>query len=389
MAILEPRDDNDWEQFTRLTAQSFGYTDDDADRRISALRPSAIARFELEGDQVIAGALALPCQQYFGGRPVPAAAVTSLCVAPQARGAGLGRRVMWSLADAIGREGLAVAPTYSTSSAFLRGLGWEICGQSFAFAAPADAFVMDEPAGEAVRDPDQTAVRALRARTVAAWSGPVERPSWWWNWLGATSGTEVRLGWVDGGELQGYLAYRTVPDPHGPENWGMRVVVTDLLTQSRSALDGLLRILGTERPISPTVAFDYGVLPPDTSVRYRIATTLAPTGVRDWMLRVLSPEAALAAAGWPTISGRLEIEVAALGRAASVMSVEFAAGSAAVGPGASPRVRMSTGGFAAWFAGALPATQAARLGIASGPAEDLAFMDLLVADRRPWLPETF
>jgi hypothetical protein len=32
---------------------------------------------------------------------------------------------------------------------------------------------------------------------------------------------------------------------------------------------------------------------------------------------------------------------------------------------------------------------AAQLGNASGPAEDLAFMDLLTADRRPWLPDRF
>ncbi len=386
MAVIEPRDDTDWEQFAQLTARSYGHPLDATRRRISALRPAAIARFEITDDRVLAGAIALPCNQYFGGRPVPAAALSTLCVAPHERGSGHGRRVVWSLADAMGRDGIAVAPTSSLATRFLRNLGWELCGQSFALTAPTGAITGGEFVGGIVCDPDPDEVRALRTRVAPAWSGTIERPSWWTTWNAHPN--EIRLGWREGTDLQGYLAYRTTPAQDGDER-STRLLVTELWTQSRDALDGLLRVLGTEQAVSPTVTFDYGVLPPDTPVRYRVDATLQPIGVRDWMLRVINPELAIACAGWPTISGRLELEVAALGRPSSVMTVDFTAGTASISPGSAPRVRMSTGAFATWFAGALPATQAAKLGIASGPTEDLAFMDLLVADRRPWLPDIF
>lgn len=388
MAVVEPSTDGEWDQYTRLMSRSFGIPLDDAHARVAAQRPSALARFEVQDGIVLAGALALPCHQYFGGRPVTSAAMSGLCVAPQERGQGTGRRVAWALADTLGREGVAVSPSYATAIPFMRSMGWEIGGQSFAFATPAAGLSPEEPLGTVVRNPDREAVRALRTRMTAAWSGAIERPSWWWAWR-EPAPSHVCLGWHDGNELVGYLTYRADDASHGAEGWGTDVVVIDFLATTRDALDGLLRVLGAERSVSPTIRFDYGVLPPDTMVRNRIATTLAPVGVRDWMLRVLDPERALTEAGWPTITGRMEIEVAALGRAASIMTVDFSGGRATVSPAATARVRMATGAFAAWFAGALPATQAAMLGGASGPPEDLAFMDLLVADRRPWLPDIF
>ncbi len=388
MAVVEPRTDGEWEQYTQLVALSFGISPDEAHARIATQRPSAVTRFEVHDGQVLAGAMALPCHQYFGGRPVAAAAMSGLCVAPQERGRGTGRRVAWTLADNLARDGVAVSPSYATSIPFMRTMGWEIVGQSFAFSTPGAGLCPDEPLGAAVREPDLDAVRALRTRVTSAWSGPIERPSWWWAWR-APGPDQVRLGWHDGNDLVGYLAYRADPARHGTEAWGADVVVTDLLASTRDGLDGLLRVLGAERSVSPAIRFDFGVLPSDTMVRQRIATPLAPVGVRDWMLRVLDPERALTEAGWPTIAGRIEIEVAAMGRAASIMTVDFSGGRASVAAAASARVRMATGAFAAWFGGAMPATQAALLGVASGPPEDLAFMDLLVADRRPWLPDIF
>lgn len=385
MAVVEPRGDGDWDQFTELTARACGLDTEAANRRVGRLRASAVARFEVEADRVVAGALALPCHQYVGGRPVSAGYVCAPHVDAAYRGLGIGRRVMWSLADALDREGMALAPAQAAPVGFLRRLGWEVCGQSMAFSVPTAALaIAGSPSGE-LCDPDPDGVRALRRRVGMAWTGPVERPHWWAS-LDQRPG-HAHAGWYEGDVLTGYLSYRICPADGTPTGRGARVVVSDLWAESHDALDGLLSVLGSERTVCETTEFEHGVLPGETAVRYRIDASLRPVGAHVWMLRVIDPETALAAAGWPTITGLLDLEVAALGRPASIMRVEFAGGTAAVGAGPAARVRMSSGAFAAWFAGALPATQAARLGIASGPAEDLAFMDLLVADRRPWLPD--
>jgi hypothetical protein len=52
-------------------------------------------------------------------------------------------------------------------------------------------------------------------------------------------------------------------------------------------------------------------------------------------------------------------------------------------------VRLGVGALAAWYAGAMPATRGARLGLVEGPAADLAAMDALTADRPVWLPDAF
>ena len=134
--IVPPRGDGDWEQFITIEGQSFATTPEATARYAAVVRPHAIARFARHGDRVVAGALALPCRQLIGGRPVPAGAVASVCVAPELRGVGLGRSVMSSLVEAMRDEGLALAPLWPSSVTFYRRLGWEIAGHVSQFTVP-------------------------------------------------------------------------------------------------------------------------------------------------------------------------------------------------------------------------------------------------------------
>ena len=84
----------------------------------------------------MAGALAFACEQHIGGRLVPSGAVASVCVAPEYRGKGVGRSVMWSLVGAMGDEGLALSPLWPSSVAFYRSMGWELAGLGAQFTVP-------------------------------------------------------------------------------------------------------------------------------------------------------------------------------------------------------------------------------------------------------------
>ena len=391
MTVVAPRSDGDWEQFTRIEGQAFATTPDDTARYIASVRDHAIARFAIDDGRVVAGALAFPCAQYIGGRSVPTGAVASVCVAPEHRGKGFGRAVMWSLVGAMSDAGLALSPLWPSNVAFYRTMGWELAGQVAQFTVPADRLRVLQATGTAERDPALTEVSALRATLASRHCGPIERPPWWTAWRLPTPPKELtyRYGWREDGVLTGFVAF--CQQQATDRVWGFDVRVTDFWAATADALNGLASLVGADAPLSPQVHFDYGVLPDTPDLMWRLPELdLTTRGTNGWMLRVLDPVAAIEASGWsPAVTGHLEIEVAAIGRPSAPLRVEFAGGRAQVGTTSTPRVRLAAGAFSAWYAGAMAATTAAMLGFASGTPDDLALMDSLTADRRPWLPDMF
>jgi predicted acetyltransferase len=389
--IAAPTTESHWDQFTAIEGQAFATPADDTAQYIAAVMGGAIARFAFADGRVAAGALAFPCKQYVGGRLVPAGAVASVCVAPEHRGKGLGRSVMWSLARAMADAGLALAPLWPSSVSFYRGMGWELAGHVSQFTVPAERLRGLEAAGTAVRDPALAEVRPLVASLAGRRCGPIERPEWWWKWRFPTPAKELsyRYGWREGDALTGFVAFRHHPPKDRP--WGFDVWVTDFWAATSDALNGLAALVGADAPLSPHVRFHYGVLPDAPDLMWRLPDLdLITSDTNGWMLRVLDPAAALEQSGWPTgVTGRIEIDVAGIGQPSVPLSVEFADGRAHTSPSTTARVRMSTGAFAAWYAGSMTAQTAAMLGLASGSPDDLALMNALTADRRPWLPDMF
>jgi predicted acetyltransferase len=391
VTVTAPRGDGDWEQFTAIEGQAFGATLETTTRYTETVRPHAIARFARDGDRVVGGALALPCRQLVGRRPVPAGAVASVCVAPEARGGGVGRAVIAALVDAMREEGLALAPLWPSSVTFYRRLGWEIAGHVSQFTVPSRALAGREAAGAAVRDPDPGEVHAARHELAAGWCGPIDRPDWWWAWRlpAPAADRSYRYGWREDGRLTGFVAFRQ--EEPADRRWGFDVWVSDFWATTPGALDGLLSLLASDAALSPHLRFGYGVLPPMPDLVWRAGELdVATTGTNAWMLRTIATPRAIEASGWPAgADHRLELAIEHPGAAPEALVVEFAGGAASVEAGGSGRVRIGGGAFAAWYSGALRAEAAARLGLAHGPAGDLSVMDRLISDRRPWLPDMF
>lgn len=390
-AIGAPRNDGDWEQFSAIEGQAFATARDKTERYIAAVRDHAIARFAFDGDRVVAGALALPCGQLVGGRPVPAAGVASVCVSPEERGRGLGRSVMSSLVTAMRDDGLALAPLWPSSVAFYRGLGWEIAGHVSELTVASHALGGLPASGQAVRDPDIGEVQALRSALADRWCGPIDRPAWWWGWRQPQPAPDLtyRYAWHEDERLTGFVAFRH--EPPSDRRWGFDVRVSDFWAATSDALAGLMGLLASDGALSPTIRFDYGVLPAPPDLVWRVRElAVSTTGTNAWMLRVLDPACALERSGWPAWADlRLELAIAEPGVPEQRITTEYANGSASVTPGGSGRVRIGVGAFSAWFVGGMRAETAARLGFAQGDPDDLAAMDMLTSDRRPWLPDMF
>jgi len=285
--------------------------------------------------------------------------------------------------------GIPVSPLWPSTLWLYRRLGWEVAGRAERHVVSARSLARLGGSGRIVPDPGLPAVREIHRAAAAEWNGPLERPDWWWDWR-QPPGEEgfFRYGWEEGADLTGYVAYRQTPG----ENHGHGLQVTDLWTTSPGAVNGLLGFLGSHGAQVSDITFEPSVL----SLVHDLLWLAAGAEVRSadhgpWMLRLVDLPGAIAARGWSSASDqRVEIEVTdpAAERPERYV-LEVSGGKGSLTKGGSARVKAGVGAFAAWYAAGLTARRAGRLGLMSGPAEDLEALDALIVSRPNWLPDIF
>ena len=389
--VTAPRDAGDWDGYIRVLVRSFGGTEDDWEAWRAGVEEHAIVRLVLDGNRVVAGATALPVAQWFGGRPVPAAALAAVVVAPEARGRGVAAAMLRALGDAALEAGCLVSPLWASRTTLYRRWGWELAGRGHEHRIPLSALagVGRDARGEPVLEPGPDAW-TLQQDLARRWNGPLERPEWWWRWRYGSDRPHPRerVGWVEDGRLTGLLSFERAGS--GPEHF--RVVVRELWTATPDALGGLGAVLGSHATVAEDAVLHAAAAPQTPDLAWLLTPGAVVSEAKDpWMIRLLDPAAALLARGWPAApAARVEVEVDdpwTGGPERMVLEVE--GGAARVTPGGGGHVRLGVGALAAWYAGGLDATRAAGLGLAAGPPEDLAALDRLGRDRPAWLPDRF
>ena len=76
-------------------------------------------------------------RQWWGGRQLPMAGVSSVRVAPEDRGRGIGRLLMTALLDEIAARGYPLSALYPATMPLYRSLGWELAGVRDTVVIPA------------------------------------------------------------------------------------------------------------------------------------------------------------------------------------------------------------------------------------------------------------
>ena len=76
-------------------------------------------------------------RQWWLGRPVPMAGVSSVTVAPEYRGRGIGRMLMTALLDEIAAQGYHLSALFPATMPLYRSLGWELAGARDTVVIPA------------------------------------------------------------------------------------------------------------------------------------------------------------------------------------------------------------------------------------------------------------
>src|SRR6266566_8638243 len=136
---LRPGDDPDAQ--LDLSERAFGPgSAADRDRRLLSLsRLIADGRYlgAFAGGRPAAGAAFQDMRQWWRGRPVPMAGVSSVKVAPEYRGRGIGRLLMTALLDAIAAGGYPLSALFPATMPLYRSLGWELAGARDTAVIPA------------------------------------------------------------------------------------------------------------------------------------------------------------------------------------------------------------------------------------------------------------
>jgi predicted acetyltransferase len=159
--------DDDLDAQLDLAERSFGpKSPADRDRwRESAAAQIAQGRClgAFAGDRPVGAAVFHDMRQWWCGRAVPMAGVSSVKVAPEDRGRGIGRRLMAALLDEMAARGYPLSALYPATMPMYRALGWELAGARETAVIPARSL-------RGLAPPDQ----AAGERTPA---GPAEGPA--------------------------------------------------------------------------------------------------------------------------------------------------------------------------------------------------------------------
>jgi len=386
LAIVEA-DDEQWREYQALARRAYGHPVDD----IAYLSEHADRRVALHGGKVIAGGLGMLVKQFFGGQPVPGASMACGCVAPEERGDQLAGRLIGERLRPLQEQGAVVATLWTTSTGYVRRLGWEAPAQVYSWAVSTDELSRSfrSPGYEVGVGMTEQAYQ-LQEDLASQWNGTWQRPGWWNTWQQRQHPdlTTYRFN-RPGRETAGVLS--VAGERHPVE--GRQLGVYDFWAADSQAAAAMFAFLGRYNSRIPTVAFQRTGLPPSPLQHHlhRSASLTARTW-HPWMLRILDLRQAIQLRGWPDeVDLTLPIEVVTEDdQATDRFTLRIAGGkgelSAATSEG---RLTLTRGQFAVWYAGGYRSVAAAELSGVRGDRAALTRLLMATADREPWLADYF
>lgn len=343
----------------------------------------------------------LPMGQYFGGKSVPMLGIAGVAVAPEARGGGLGLRLMEESIHECAREGWALSALYASTQSLYRQVGFEQAGHRFEtqIAAhrvadrgglpklPGDGDIQSRP----LTDADEPEVRACYARFASVFDGLLDRAPYCWQRIRKMrDGTVTKgFGFFADGALEGYLYLHQM---RKPETGHHDVLVLDMAYSTPRGGRAAARFLSNFGTVADEIMFFGGPLHPVLSF---LPQQYFKVSKRDyWMVRVVDVKKALEMRGYaPGLRGEATLEIidrlvpANQGR----WTISVADGRAQVRSGGdAPSVRLDIRALGPVYSGLWTAKQAALLGLISGDQSALnAAGAIFAGGGTPWMIDMF
>lgn len=328
------------------------------------------------GGKAAACAALLETAHGFHGKPVPAANIAHVAIAPEHRGRGLAVPFVDALCAEAQGKGVVIATLFASTRPVYRKSGFELAGHEIIYEAQTISLpVASKLAFERVELDDPRIARAYSAKTTRE-AGLLSRSQPHWNELCRTP-TDALAAYL----AEGDAAYLILD--MGDETC---LMVRDWYAGSPQAAQGVLSFLARFRSVYPVVRWHGG--PQDDLVAAMPDKGWRLAHQEEWLLRVLDPAAALRQRGYPVDDTRLALRI---GEAETALEIEIKSGAVEVreATGACPTVTLQGPAFVQIFTGFRSASKLAQYGQVVGTAADIRLCDQLFAGPPPWVAEHF
>jgi predicted acetyltransferase len=341
----------------------------------------ALAR---DSGTIVAHGFLFPLKAWFGGALVPVGGVASVGVAPEVRGCGVGSALVEHLHAVSHARGDALTVLYPYRRAFYARLGYAPTStyRRLRLSPASVPWSLELRPRAAAGDDDRAAMRECWEEAGARRSGTLARSERFWDWRLSDEASTWLVVEGDGG-VEGYLAWSLrQSEPHAATT----MLVREMTARNDTAMRSLWALIGAQRgqvaEVQVDVALDDPVdralvdadraRPGNAHLEHALGDVAAGP-----MLRVVDARRALEARGY-SAEGRLLI---ALGDETLELVVRGGRGVVAgTGSAGGPLVRMDAVALGAIAFGALPASQAQRLGWLVAPdARSVALADELLS----------
>lgn len=352
--------------------------------------------------RLAAMARVLPLGQHFGGRRVSMGGLSTVGVAPEARGQGLAASAVGAALEDMRAHGEVISTLHPATAALYRKLGWELSG----------AYVLRHVDCQALRQlpvprarrleraapEDLPRIRACYERVAPTINGFLDRSDAIWCFLeDFFDEFFVYLSLDPAGEVDGYVAYTQGPPQAGEHGFTIRV--RDWIAESRTALLALFWSLGSASTVTGVVRYPSS---PEDPLLLLLEDQVERVyhDVR-LMTRIVDPEGAVRQRGF---AAALDLEVPFVleecggpaeplsGNAgAYLLSLSGGGGQLeriAKAPSDAPRLTVAA--FASLYTGWAGAALLERTGLLCGGSRDhRAALDAAFAGPTPWLLQEF
>lgn len=330
--------------------------------------------------------LQIPMGLSVGGAVVDTLGVAGVMVVPDARGRGIGRRMMtrW-----LTQADSATSVLYASTRSLYSKVGYGLAGTRHIARLSTDILRAGPIASgwRPMEPSDAPTLEALHRRFVRTRPGHLHRGPYVW---GRVRGSEKSPhdGWIwsPDGEIRGWLLFRHA---RTDGDWS-HLDVKDLVALDPEALHELRRFLGgfssmartLEIPCGPRSAFLEGL----PEHRYTVELH------EPFMLRLLDLQRSLQQRGWPkglstAVSFRVEDPIRPSNTGSWSLSV--AGGEATLTATADAELDVTPAALAGLFTGYASAEQLALQGTLTGPPEALERITSLFAGPAPGMPDFF
>lgn len=393
---LEVRDlaEEDLDAYFAIRAQAFGRPGAErASWRDCVAADHDAARLgAYVGSKLVGGLRVLPGGQWMSGRRVSMGGVAAVVVAPEVRGRGVARVLLFGGLEWMREREFAVSALHPASTRVYRGAGWEVAGDQETVAVRARSLAairIGETRDVAPAERDEwPELRECYARSARSRHGFVDRSESFWL---LREPAEDADGWFtyavrgpDG--VSGYVRYEQEPSAA----WGYRLRVDDFVADDLDSAASLWRFLGghgmqVARVEIPGPAVDQLLLLLDEQ-------DLGTLSVNRWMHRIVDIPAAFAQRGYaPNASGSVSVAVTdpwPMGTSGS-WTITVGDGTGAATPAADASIALDIGALSALSIGRFSVTTLAAAGRINGPRDEVVRLGDLLGAPRAQLTDDF